>query len=82
MAEIDPIDAVHGTTPIHWAWWGGSRRAVDALAPFSRDVWTLTWAGKLDRLGEVLATEPALAIAGSDDVVREAEKSWGIIEID
>ena len=60
-ADIDPRDAVHRTTPIYWAYWGGSRRAVDLLTPYTRDVWALTAAGKLDRLRELLAEEPALA---------------------
>jgi ankyrin repeat protein len=60
-ADIDPRDAIHRTTPIYWAYWGGSRRAVDLLTPYTRDVWALTSAGKLERLRELLAAEPALA---------------------
>lgn len=64
-AEIDPRDADHGTTPIYWAYWGRRPQCVDLLAPYSRDVWALTSAGKLDRLRELIAAEPRLA--GSRD---------------
>ena len=66
-ADIDPRDAVHRTTPIYWAYWGGSRRAVDLLTPHTRDVWALTSAGKLERLRELLAAEPALARSRDED---------------
>jgi ankyrin repeat protein len=60
-ADIDPRDAVHGATPIYWAHWGGSRRAVDLLTPYTRDIWALTSAGKLERLRELIAVDPSLA---------------------
>src|SRR5262249_45454508 len=66
-AAVDPRDTVHGTTPIYWAFWGLQPRTVDALAPFSRDVWALTCAGKLDRLRELIAAEPALAAMRDED---------------
>ena len=65
-ADIDPRDEVHGTTPIYWAFFGQRSRTVDLLTPNSRDVWTLTCAGKVDRLREILAAEPHLA-AGRDE---------------
>jgi ankyrin repeat protein len=66
-AEIDPRDAVHGTTPLYWAFWGQSQRAVDLLAPFSRDVWALSCAGKLERLRELISAEPRLAAMRDDE---------------
>jgi hypothetical protein len=36
---------------------------VDLLTPYTRDVWALVPAGKLDRLDEVLDAEPRLARA-------------------
>jgi len=62
-AEIDPCDANHGATPIYWAFWGRRPQCVELLAPHSRDTWTLTCAGKLARLRDVLAAEPRLARA-------------------
>lgn len=63
-AEVDPRDETHGSTPIYWALWGQKPGTVDLLAPYSRDVWVLTAAGKLDRLKDVLAAEPHLARIG------------------
>jgi uncharacterized protein len=50
-----------GTTPINWAFWGGSREAVDLLAPLTQDTFALTRAGKVERLREVLANAPRRA---------------------
>jgi ankyrin repeat protein len=65
-AEIDPRDATHGTTPIYWAYWGRRPECVDLLAPVSRDVWALVPSGKLDRLRDLLRTEPRLAMSHFD----------------
>jgi ankyrin repeat protein len=62
-AEIDPRDSDHGDTPLFWAFWGRRPQCVDVLAPYSRDTFALTCAGKLDRLREVVAAEPRLARA-------------------
>jgi ankyrin repeat protein len=60
-AEIDPVDDVHGTTPIFWAHFGQRDRVVDLLTPYTRDVWTLVPRAKVDRLRAVLAENPARA---------------------
>jgi ankyrin repeat protein len=60
-AEIDPRDSAHGSTPIHWAFFGQRWRMVDLLTPLSRDVWTLAPAGKVARLQAVLDADPRLA---------------------
>jgi ankyrin repeat protein len=60
-AEIDPGDTMHEATPIYWAFFGQRWRMVDLLTPFSRDVWTLVPAGKVERVREVLGAEPRLA---------------------
>lgn len=65
-AEIDPVDAHYGTTPIAWAFWGGQRKSVDLLAPHSHDLWVLAPAGYVERLRSVLDTEPARAMARRD----------------
>ena len=62
-AEIDPRDDEHGTTPIYWALFGQRWHAVDLLTPYSRDVWALVPAGKLERLEQVVTAEPTLARA-------------------
>ena len=67
-AAVDPRDDTHGSTPIYWALWGQKPRMVDLLAPFSRDVWALTAAGKTDRLRELFAEDTRLArTAGEHD---------------
>jgi ankyrin repeat protein len=65
-ADVDPIDDVHGTTPIYWAFFGRRSDLVDLLAGVSRDVWTLVMAGKVERLRAVLTTQPRLATVSSD----------------
>ena len=60
-AEIDPRESVHGATPIGWASYAQNTRMVDLLSSVSRNVWVLTLHGRVDRLREVLAAEPARA---------------------
>src|SRR5262249_54903148 len=60
-AAMDRRDKIHGTTPIYGAFWGLQPGIVDGLAPLSRDAWALTCAGKVDRLRELMTTEPDLA---------------------
>jgi ankyrin repeat protein len=60
-AEIDPYTREWGDTPIGAALWGQRHHLVDLLAPLSKDVWTLTTAGKVDRLRDVLHEEARLA---------------------
>jgi uncharacterized protein len=60
-AEIDPYTREWGDTPIGAALWGQRHPLVDLLAPLSKDVWTLTAAGKVARLRDVLQEEPRLA---------------------
>ncbi len=60
-AEVDPVESEHQGTPLSWAAWFGNREALAAIAPHSRDVWTLVATGQVSRLREVLEEEPALA---------------------
>jgi ankyrin repeat protein len=60
-AEIDFYDTIHDGTALWWAVWGQKPRMVDMLSPLSRDVWSLTVAGKVERLRAVLSAEPRLA---------------------
>src|SRR5207302_2005906 len=60
-AEIDPVEASWGNTPLAAAAWAQHQRMIDLFARDSRDVWELTYAGKLDRLRDVLAAEPERA---------------------
>jgi uncharacterized protein len=60
-AEVDPRESNWNATPLGFAIFGERRRAIDALARVSRDVFNLTFAGKVERLRELFDEEPALA---------------------
>jgi ankyrin repeat protein len=65
-AEIDPVESNWGNTPLGAAVYPQHQAMIDLLAPHSRDVWQLTYTGKLDRLREVLSETPerARVVAG------------------
>jgi ankyrin repeat protein len=66
-AEIDPIESNHGATPLWFAVWGQRPRTIELLSRFSRDVWSLTFTGNVDRLRDVLSAEPELAKVATRD---------------
>ncbi|MEO8597021.1 MAG: ankyrin repeat domain-containing protein [Candidatus Solibacter sp.] len=59
-AAVDPYDRSENT-PIDMAVYYGHTRMVELLTPHSRDIWSLTPLGAVDRMRDVLAAEPALA---------------------
>lgn len=66
-AEVDARDGIYGSTPIGWASYFERPRMIAVLGAHSRDVWTLTFRGLVERLREVLREEPGLARAINDD---------------
>ena len=62
-AEIDPVEDNYGNSPMDFARYAGNSEMIDILAPHSRDLWSLAFAGKVDRLRELLSEEPQLARA-------------------
>ncbi len=60
-AEIDPIESNWNNTPLDFAVYHEHTRMIELLSRHSRDVWNLTFTGKVERLREVLAAEPRLA---------------------
>jgi uncharacterized protein len=60
-AEIDPVETNWGNTPIGFARYFQLTRMIDVLAPHSRGLWTLAFAGKVDRLRELISADPSLA---------------------
>jgi ankyrin repeat protein len=60
-AEIDPRESNWDATPIGFAAYANHVEMVDFLSRYSRNVWTLTYRGYVDRLREVLHEEPGLA---------------------
>ena len=65
-AEIDPIEASYGNTPLAAAVHHQHAEMIELLAAHSRDVWQLTFAGRLDRLTDVIAERPAAARAAGE----------------
>jgi ankyrin repeat protein len=64
-AAVDPVETNWGNTPLDAAVYAQSQRMIELLGEISRDVWNLTFTGKLERLREVLTTEPRLATVSS-----------------
>jgi ankyrin repeat protein len=60
-AEVDPIETTWDTTPIGWAAHADHIEMVEFLSAYTRDIWTLSFWGYVDRLREVLQLDPKLA---------------------
>ena len=60
-AEIDPVEGNWNNTPLGAATYYHQQAMIDLLGPLSRDVWELTYLGKVDRLREVFAETPERA---------------------
>jgi hypothetical protein len=60
-AEIDPIGRNYDNTPLGGAMHCQSGRMIDLLGRFSRSAWEVGYAGKVDRLRELLAERPERA---------------------
>jgi uncharacterized protein len=59
-AEVDPRESIYGGTPIGWAAHGDKNEVVQFLSRHSRDVWTLSFRGYVERLREILTGDPRL----------------------
>lgn len=66
-AEIDPVEMNWGNTPLDAAAYAQSSRMIDLLGKYSRDVWNLTFTGKVERLREILAADPDRARISSKE---------------
>ena len=62
-AEIDPVESNWSNTPLGAAVYSQHQEMIDLLSRYSRDVWELTYAGKIERLREVLGEGPDRARA-------------------
>lgn len=62
-AEVDKRGGDYKGTPLGYAFFHDHQPMIDLLAPLSRDVHTLTQSARVERLGDVLDSEPALANA-------------------
>jgi len=60
-ADPDIRENRWSAVPLGFASHHGREAAIDLLVPVSRNVWNLTYLGRIDRLRQVLAETPALA---------------------
>ena len=60
-AEIDPVETNYGGTPLGAAVHFQHAPMIDLFSRYSSDVWQLTFAGKVERVRDVLRTRPELA---------------------
>ena len=60
-AAIDPVESSWSNTPLGAATYYHHREMIELLSPLSRDVWELTYLGKIDRLREIFAETPERA---------------------
>ncbi|MBI4905102.1 MAG: ankyrin repeat domain-containing protein [Acidobacteria bacterium] len=65
-APIDPVESNYKATPLGYASHYQHREMIDLLAPYSTDIWNLTFNGKVARLRELLAAKPDLAKAAAE----------------
>ncbi|MEP6832822.1 MAG: hypothetical protein ABJB74_05480 [Gemmatimonas sp.] len=62
-ADADAREQTYGATPMSISIWAQRPHMTEILAPYSRDVFSLVFAGKVERVRTVLAEAPALAAA-------------------
>ncbi|HEY7878173.1 MAG TPA: ankyrin repeat domain-containing protein [Gemmatimonadaceae bacterium] len=62
-AEVDVRETRHHAIPLGVASWAQQAGMVELLGRYSRDVWELTYAGRVQRLHHVLREQPELARA-------------------
>jgi len=60
-AEIDPRENEWQNTPLDFAVYAQHPGMIDLLSRHSRDIWNLVYAGKVERVREVLRERPELA---------------------
>ena len=59
--EVDHRETNWGSTPLAWAVYGLKWPMIDLLTPYTRDVWNLAAAGKVERLRDLLTKDASLA---------------------
>jgi ankyrin repeat protein len=66
-ADVDARESTYQGSPLTWAAHFGHRQMIELLGQYARDVWHLTYTGRVERLREVLDEEPHRAHAVSTD---------------
>ncbi len=64
-AEIDPRETRYDAAPIGWAAHADHHAMIELLSQYSRNIWTLSFQGYVDRVREILRDDPSLAKATS-----------------
>jgi len=67
-AEIDPVEKNWSNTPLDAAIYGQHTRMIDLLGNYSRDVWSLTFIGRVDRLRELFRETPERALTSWEGI--------------
>lgn len=85
-AKIDPVDSIHDGTPLWFAMWAQQTAVMELLSPRSRDVWALSFIGNVERIREVLRSEPRLATMSSEStplfwLPEDEQKAVEIVEL-
>jgi ankyrin repeat protein len=62
-SEVDPVESNWNNTPLDAAIYGQHDRMIALLGRYSRDVWSLTFIGQIDRLRELFREKPERAKA-------------------
>ncbi|HEY3052405.1 MAG TPA: ankyrin repeat domain-containing protein [Thermoanaerobaculia bacterium] len=60
-AAIDARETSYDSTPIGWAAHGDQTDMIDLLSHYSRNIWTLSFRGYVDRVREIVRENPDLA---------------------
>ncbi|HEX5437363.1 MAG TPA: ankyrin repeat domain-containing protein, partial [Gemmatimonadaceae bacterium] len=66
-ADIDCRETNYNAIPLGFASYFQQTRMIELLGKHSRDVWQLTYTGRVERLRELLREEPALARITNND---------------
>ena len=66
-ADVDARESRYHGSPLTWASYYGRRDMIELLGGYARDVWHLTYTGRVGRLREVLMEDPQRARVVSED---------------
>jgi ankyrin repeat protein len=86
--DPDPRETRWNATPIGWASHADHAEMIDLLSRNSRNIWTLSFRGYVDRVREILAQDPALARQADADGITplwwlpdDEQKALGLVNL-
>ena len=65
-AQVDARERNYDAIPLGVASWARQPAMIELLGRYSRDIWELTYTGRVDRIREVLREDPSLARTASE----------------